>query len=30
LFEPWFTSTVNYITAFLNKVFPSNKNDRPK
>jgi pectinesterase len=29
LFEPWFTPTVNYITAFLNKVFPGNKNDRP-
>ncbi len=28
LFEPWFTPTVNYITGFLNKVFPKNKSDR--
>ncbi|WP_342645977.1 alpha/beta hydrolase [Mucilaginibacter sp. CSA2-8R] len=28
LFEPWFTPTVNYITGFLDKIFPHNKNDR--
>ncbi len=30
LFEPWFTPTVNYITGFLNKVFPKSKSDRPE